>query len=475
MQKRLFSWFFIRLRLDIISGLRWISLYKHAKDMSRRITPPLVLQSKTGGVHIGTMGMLVKLFFIFGLLFYSCSTVFAKTTEEEIAELKSRIAALEQKLAMQEEELKGQENARDTIEKIKKTFDGLSIGAGATFVLQGAHNANGDNQLSDGDDVADASYSIDVEIEKEFGDYGKAFIHLEAGGGAGVENELTLFSSVNRDADNDENVRLTEAWYEHYFHSMPRTLTIGKIDATGYVDTNEYANDECTQFLGRIFRNSPTIEFADNAAGMRFAIESVDFADIELVAMDADSDWEDMFDSMFVATQFNLKPQLFGKGGNYRIIGWFNDRDHTKWLEQAEITKANYGFGISFDQELTDVVGVFLRYGWQNPKVFLNGESSSLEHAWSTGIQLSGSLWNREEDILGIAIGQAIPSDEYEKSNTSLNANSESHFEIYYNYKVNDHLTLSPDVQVILNPYGDDAANGDDTIAVFGLRGQMDF
>lgn len=418
---------------------------------------------------------LLSWFFIFVFLFCVCNSVLAETIEEEIADLKSRIAALEQKLALQEDKIGGQEEAEETLEQIKKTFDGLSIGAGATFVLQGTHNANGDNQLSDGDDVTDASYSIDVEIEKEFEDYGKAFIHLEAGGGDGVEDELTLFSNVNRDADNDENVRLTEAWYEHYFHSTPRTLTIGKIDATGYIDTNEYANDECTQFLGRIFRNSPTIEFADNGAGMRFAIEPVDFTDIELVLMDADSDWEDVFDGLFLATQFNLKPQLLGRGGNYRFIGWFNDRDHTKWLEPAKITKANYGFGISFDQELTDNIGLFLRYGWQNPKVFLNGESFSLEHSWSSGIQLSGSLWNREDDILGIAIGQAIPSDEYEKSNAALNANSETHFEVYYSCKVNNHLTLGPDIQIIWDPFGDDAIIGDDTIIVFGLRGQIDF
>ncbi|MBL7130995.1 MAG: carbohydrate porin [Candidatus Omnitrophica bacterium] len=393
----------------------------------------------------------------------------------EVKELKARIAALEAKLTQQQEQMVQTEEKVSKIESIPNILEGISIGAGATFVLQGTHNANGDNQLSDGDDVTDASYSVDLEIEKEFADYGKAFIHLEAGGGEGVEDELKVFSNVNRDADNDENVRLTEAWYEHYLTSIPLTLTFGKIDATCFIDTNEYANDECGQFLGRIFRNSPTIEFADNAAGIRFGLEPMDLLDIELVAMDGDSDWEDMFDEMFVATQLNLKPNFFNRTGNYRLVSWFNNREHTKWLETAKTTKSGYGVGISFNQELTDNLGVFIRYAWQNPKVFLNGESFSLEHSWSSGIQLSGSLWNRNEDVLGIAIGQAIPSDEYEKADATRNANSETHFEVYYSYKVNDHLTLSPDVQVIWNPYGDDAAVGDDTIIVGGLRAQVDF
>jgi len=390
----------------------------------------------------------------------------------ELKELKARITQLERKLARQDEEITGIKQ-----EGVLPSLDGLTIGAGATFILQGTDKANGDNLAQNGEDVTDASYSVDLEFEKEFEDYGKAFIHLEAGGGAGVEDELKVFSNVNRDADNDENVRLTEAWYEHYPEGLPLTLTFGKIDATSFIDTNEYANDEAGQFLGRIFRNSPAIEFADNAAGVRLGIEPTDLIDLELVAMDADSNWEDMFDGIFVATQLNLKPQLFNRSGNYRLLGWTNDRQHTKW-DDSTVTKAEgYGLGISFDQELMDNLGAFLRYGWQDPKQRLNGldDDFSLEHSWSTGLQLKGSIWGRDDDVFAIAYGQAIPSDDYKNAGTNLNAESEGHFEAYYSYSVNEHLTLSPDIQVIWNPYGDDATNGNDTITVFGLRGQVDF
>ena len=45
----------------------------------------------------------------------------------------------------------------------------------------------------------------------------------------------------------------------------------------------------------------------------------------------------------------------------------------------------------------------------------------------------------------------------------------------HYNYKVNDHFSLSPDLQMIWQPYGKDAANGDKTIVLGGLRAQMEF
>jgi len=343
-------------------------------------------------------------------------------------------------------------------------------------VVQGTSNANGDTLSEKGEDVTDASYSIDLTFEKEFEDYGVAFLHMETGDGAGVEDELQVFSNVNRDADDSDNsVSVTEAWYEHNFQSMPADLMVGKIDGTVLVDNNEYANDETTQFLGRIFRNSPTIEFPDNSAGFCLGLEMFDSMDATVLLMDADGDWEDVGDEIFFAGQVNFKPNLFDRPGNYRLIGWLNDTDHTKWEDSTSVKEDGYGFGISFDQELTDSIGAFLRYGWQDPDIYINGDSFSLEHSWSTGIQLKGTMWNRENDTLGIAIGQAAPSDKYKDAGSNLNAKDEGHLEIYYNYVMNEHLTLTPDLQVIWNPYGKDASNGDDTIVVGGVRGQVDF
>lgn len=428
-------------------------------------------------------------FFVFGIVFYSCNPVFAKTTEEEITELKARIAQLEKRLVQQEDKtVEVEKIAHGAKREFSEFIDykagegleikpaGLTIGAGATFILQGTNNANGDDLAKNGEDVTDVSYSMDLELEKTFDDYGLAFIHLETGDGAGVEDELQVFSNVNRDADDSDNsVSVTEAYYEHYFKILPLTLTFGKIDPTAYLDQNEYANDECTQFLGHIFRNSPALEFPDdNAAGVRMAIEPVDFLGLEFTAMDANADWEDAFDNMFLAGQVNIKPNILDRPGNYRVYGWLNDKDHIKWDDALKTKEESYGFGLSFDQEITDVLGAFARYGWQDPEVYADGSDFSLEQFWSAGIQLAGSLWNRDEDVIAIAFGQVIPSDDYKKAN-DLKANTESHLEAYYNFKVNDNLSVSPDIQVIWDPYGGDAVNGDKTIFVGGVRAQVDF
>lgn len=405
-----------------------------------------------------------------------------KIMQKQIEKMQKKIDALEAERTVRietpsriEGEVIALEEKLSKIEPLPNILEGISIGAGATFVFQGTHNANGDSQ-SPKEDAADASYSIDLELEKEFNEIdGKALMHLETGQGAGVEDELKVFSNVNKDANTDTNVRIAEVYYEQNLFAKKMALTFGKLDPAAYIDNNEYANDETTQFLGRIFKNSPTIEFPDNSAGIRLSLEPAELIDLNFVVQDADADWEDVFDGIFLAGQLNFKPKLLGREGSYRLLGWLNDRSHIKWLDTTKDKEEGYGFGISLDQALSDNLGLFYRYGWQNPKVYLTGSSFSLEQAYSVGLQLKGSLWKRPDDVLAFAIGQAMPSDDYKEADSTRNAKNEGQFECYYNFKVNEHLALSPDLEVIWNPYGKDAANGDDTILVGGLRGQVDF
>ena len=429
-----------------------------------------------------SVGIRLKFVIVLSLIMTLSFSKFCFANEEEIKsqiqELKARIQELEQRLMQQEKKIGKQEELNKDLEKIKEAFRGLNISAGITLITQGTHNANADTQSSK-EDVLDASYSVDLTLEKEFEDYGKAFIHFETGDGAGVTDELKVFSNVNGDAnDSDNEVSLTEAWYEYCLKSIPLTFTFGKLDSTYYIDNNAYANDETAQFLGGIFINSPVIEFPDNSLGFRIGFEPKEFLDINFTILDADSDWEEFYKT-FIAGQLNFKPKLFNREGNYRILAWLNKQNHIKWLDPTKDKQKTYGFGLSFDQEINDYLGVFLRYGWQSPKVTLDLNSFSLEHAFSLGMQIRGSFWNRNDDIFAIGYGGLIPSDDYKDYNNAqgiiLNAKMEKHLEIYYNFRINKHIRLTPDIQLIWNPYGQDAINGDDTILVGGLRTQIDF
>jgi carbohydrate-selective porin OprB len=77
--------------------------------------------------------------------------------------------------------------------------------------------------------------------------------------------------------------------------------------------------------------------------------------------------------------------------------------------------------------------------------------------------------------VFAFAVGQVMPSDDYKKANADFQAKAEGHLEAYYKIHVNDHLSVSPDIQYIWNPYGKDIAGNTSGIFVGGLRAQVDF
>jgi len=349
------------------------------------------------------------------------------------------------------------------------------------MIVQGTDNTNATEEKKKG--KADASFSEDITISKEFeGLNSQAFIHLEAGQGAGLTNDLSLYSNVNSDANDDEHVVVSEIWYEQGLFNDKALVTFGKLDPTVYFDTNEVANDETTQFLGDIFRSNPAIEFPDNTVAIRAAVMPFDWLELNYGVFDGDSDWDDIGDNLFNIGQVTFKTEFFGLPGNYRLLGWSNNSRHTKWLDPAEEKEDSCGFGLSFDQKVHDTVTLFARYGWQDPKVYnpdimaAGDLNYSLEHSWSAGLQVEGKPWRRDNDVIGLAVGQAIPSDDYKKSSDpEWNAKSEGHFEAYYRIHINDHLSISPDFQYIWDPFGKDIADDTDDIFVYGLRTQVDF
>lgn len=446
-------------------------------------------------------GFIIILLALLGVLFLCQAKTFAEaaTANEEllneVRDLKRTVEQQQQRIEELEKRLLKQETASQAVgqpmavSEIDKRIDerlsqkapayqlmeGLSLGLEATTIVQGGHRVNGDSQLSKSEDVTDATLTTKIYFDKKFGDYAEGYVLLKAGQGEGVDRSLKVYSNVNDNADDNPSVHMSEAWYELYFKQISGALAFGKLDATNYIDTNDYANTETTQFLGGVFCNSPVIEFpSSNGAGVHFGLAPFDLFDINLAAVDGKGEWNNVFDTMFLAGQINFKPKFSGRSGNYRILVWSNGTNHTKWIDPAKEKENSYGWGLSFDQELTDVLGVFARYGWQDPKVYLNGNTFSLEQSWSMGTQLKGSLWGRQDDCIGIGFGQIMASDKYKEANGLL-AKTESHLECYYNFKVNEHLSLSPDLQVIWQPYGKDAANGDGAIIVGGLRGQIDF
>ena len=432
-----------------------------------------------------------------------------KAKVAEMDQLKAQIADLQKQVGEQKCSILAQEG---TVNEVKQSLIqsvpseglikyapgegvelpcGFKMQADATFIVQGTPNAN--NQGDGNKSRCDTSWSADIFIEKIFDDWGLALMHLEPGQSNGLEDALSLYSNVNRDINNTgANIPITEVWYEHYLFSHQLTFTAGKMDPANYLDQNEYAFNECTQFLGRIFRNSPAIEWPnDNTLGAEVTIAPgiMPYLALNASYFNADNSYRDIFDKPFISTELTFMPaKAFGYdekmwNGNYRVYFWYNGLDHSKLIQQGEspadvVKERNYGMGLSFDQMITDAFGVFSRFGWQRPDVAIAGtnpNTAPVEAMWSIGLQTTGKYWRREEDVLAFAIGQVLPSKQFKDAGNGGSA--EGHFEVYYRFRVTKNLALSPDFQWIWNPRGisEPYQGYANTIFVYGVRAQLDF
>ncbi|MDD3905819.1 MAG: carbohydrate porin [Candidatus Omnitrophica bacterium] len=438
-----------------------------------------------------------------------------KAKVAEMDQLKAQIAELQKQMSEQKCSILAQQG---TVNEVKQSLIqavpseglikyapgegvelpcGFKLQADATLIIQGTPNAN--NPGSGNKSQCDASWSADIFIEKAFDDWGLALMHLEPGQSDTVEGVMSLYSNVNRDTnDTSANIPITELWYEHYLFDKQLTITAGKLDPANYLDQNEYAFNECTQFLGRIFRNSPAIEWPnDNTLGASVTVapEAVPYIAVNASYFNADNTYKNIFDKPFISAELTFMPAKAFKydenmwGGNYRFYWWYNGLEHSKLVNVGESAadvckEKNTGFGISFDQMITDIYGVFARLGWERHDINIvstNPNAAPLEGMWALGAQMKGKYWKRPDDVLAFAIGQAVPSSQYKNSDDAIAAGAggapEGHFEVYYNMKLTKNLAISPDFQWIWNPHGiSESYQGyANSIFVYGVRAQLDF
>jgi len=357
----------------------------------------------------------------------------------------------------------------------ERWYDKIHVAIGATGVLQGPAGAK--ERLSPRGNASDGSASYELELRFRTGERGLAYLHLEAGDGNGIDADIPALSCFNGDADGDGNVRFTEFWYARRFDNLGAVLEMGKLcfggpgdnapDDAILFDGNEYANNERSQFLSGAFINSPSMEFPDdNGLGAMVRVSPDGLLDVSAGIADADANWENVFEGVFSIVELDLKPKVAARRGNYRVYAWLNGKDHEDLRDSAGTKESNYGFGLSLDQEITNRLGLFARYGWQR------GSVSRIERTWSAGLQCSARGFGGDGDVFGLACGEAIIGEAWKDLARAggVNTGDERRVELYYNLRANEHLTICPDIQWVRNP-GGDRDNGD--VWAFGIRVQF--
>ena len=226
-----------------------------------------------------------------------------------------------------------------------------------------------------------------------------------AGNGLNVKSPfaLTIWAADLEDDVKDINGRnrdyLLTAWARHIFEfseSHGLGFTFGIIDSTDYVDENAFANCEYNQFLNQAFVNAPTGNFVSYDIGGVAQWAHGKFS-ANGVIMDVGKN-DDGNNYQFYALQLAYRLETGLGEGNYRITDSMTS-DNFLNADGNDDDEALSSLTLSFDQQLGSIFGAFLRLGIQDDDAAITWEK-----LYSGGLNISGGIWGREQDNIGLGV-----------------------------------------------------------------------
>jgi len=281
------------------------------------------------------------------------------------------------------------------------------------------------------------------------------------------------------------------------------TLIAGKMSIPDFFDNNSYSHDPRTQFMNWALIDGGAYDYVADQKGYTGGF----------VAELNQKDWAIRYGYFFAPKDPNsrfLDESFTGKGGHnlelekrydvagqpgvLRILGFANIARAGSYRETLDnpaldlniaatrIDRTKYGFVLNAEQAITDDLGLFSRFSWNDGQEEISSYTD-IDQSFSAGASLKGLRWNRPDDTIGLAgaidmLSQA-QIDFLKAGGTgiligdgSLNYAPEGIIETYYNYAVIDHVTATFDYQFIVNPaYNQNRG----PVNIFALRTHLEF
>jgi hypothetical protein len=295
-------------------------------------------------------------------------------------------------------------------------------------------------------------------------------VKFKFGAGNGL-NYIRLFSVLPYAGDLEDNLKningrnrdyLLEAWYKHTFkfsETASLGITGGIIDSRTFIDNNAFANDEVAQFMNEVFVNHNNVNLPSYDLGVATEMKIAKFY-IRGVMMDTkfEAGRDNFKNYNYFALQLGYAIETSLGEGNYRLYGFSTNKKFLSCKGKDE--ERLKGIGISFDQKLGEIVGVFLRASWQD-------DAAAIDHdtIYSGGLNINGKLWKRENDEIGIAYAYLHGDDESDIKRTNV-------LETYVKFKLSKHSDVTLDLQYINDKMrGKDDRNG----VIYGVRANAYF
>ncbi len=327
--------------------------------------------------------------------------------------------------------------------------------------------------------MADMNFEIDTQ-KISLWPNGKFFIHLIEN--SGVEK---LSSDIVGDLQGVSNIaaprtaRLFELWYEQMLLDEKFSVLLGVEDINSEFYVSEYAGLYVNSSFGigpEVAGGRPSV-FPLAALGVRFKFLPNEHWEFLTGAYDGDPGDPDV-DEHFFRSDFDKAGGVFLiSQAAYRFGGskdsdvlpgsvtagvWHNTGDFRDLVDGEDIDgsadigedelfvrSGNTGGYLIVDKLLfreqeAQGLGVFLQLGGSAKNV------NTVDFYVGSGLNYTGLIPSRDEDILGVAIAQARISDKL--VDAGVNDKAETTIEMTYRAKINEYIAIQPDIQFILNP-----------------------
>ena len=279
--------------------------------------------------------------------------------------------------------------------------------------------------------------------------------------------------------------------YLSLFDELPRRrleLRFGKFSMPDFFDINSVGSDTHLQFLNWTTDNNGAWDYAADTRGYTVGL-TADYEDrnwgfrfaealMPKVANGIDlvwRPWQVHAENFEYELRHGFIPK---KEGAVRLLAYTNSANMGVYRDQViQAAAANttpditnhpwnitrkYGFGINLEQNLTQYLSAFARFGWDNGRT----ESfayTEVDQTFAEGIGATGTWWHRKQDRAGVAfISNAIKKDHqnylaagglgFLLGDGHLNYGRENILESYYTVHVWRGIYLAPGVQHINNP-----------------------
>src|SRR5262245_55721342 len=234
----------------------------------------------------------------------------------------------------------------------------VAVGVDAAMATQFAGNTRGNVE-----NPAAAAYALasaDLFFTAGIAQYTVFFADIVGLSGSPPDAEipsLTLLNGYTARLVRQNEINLREAWLRTELFGQRLALSAGRLDLTNYFDQNAFANDETVQFISDALVNNQMLGLSSNGTGVAAEFDPKIGLRFKFGFQQSNTDATNLSDSMYTLSEVGYTFTPFSlPEGTYRV--WFR-------TDNPSADDIRTGFGISLDQKLTPVVGVFGRYGTQ--------------------------------------------------------------------------------------------------------------